>query len=132
MEVSATGFILSHVGLANQDDDHGSRLRRKAGSLGSPVLRLWTGVLSLEFLVLSCLAKDPSLRPRSARSLQRALERLRDEVGPWTELQAAEWWQRRTTEPENLQQRPVLQLVSGTAATVDMRPRSSLQLKRGT
>jgi len=45
----------------------------------------------LDALVLSCLAKNPAHRPKSARDL---LQRL-DEIAlpqPWTEARAREWW----------------------------------------
>ena len=47
----------------------------------------------LERLVLSCLAKKPDGRPRSAADLSRSLGSLR--LPQWTEAQASEWWASR-------------------------------------
>jgi eukaryotic-like serine/threonine-protein kinase len=44
----------------------------------------------LERLVLSCLARNPEERPRRAADLSRALAAVR--VEPWTDEQAAQWW----------------------------------------
>jgi serine/threonine-protein kinase len=51
----------------------------------------------LERLVLSCLAKKPEARPRSAAELSQALARI--DVSPWTEAQAREWWTANRAEP---------------------------------
>jgi serine/threonine-protein kinase len=45
----------------------------------------------LDALVLSCLAKDPGLRPRSARDLLRRLDAITLRQ-PWTDARAREWW----------------------------------------
>jgi hypothetical protein len=47
----------------------------------------------LDELILSCLAKDPALRPQSARELSRRLDQI-PVIAPWTEERAAEWWSR--------------------------------------
>jgi len=46
---------------------------------------------ALDDIVLSCLAKDPTNRPQSARELA---DRLSDVpgIGPWTDDQARAWW----------------------------------------
>jgi eukaryotic-like serine/threonine-protein kinase len=46
---------------------------------------------ALDQLVLSCLAKDPTQRPQSARELSRRLAQL-EGAHPWTEDRAREWW----------------------------------------
>lgn len=47
----------------------------------------------LEALVMRCLAKEPTDRPKDAGELRRALSKLRG-IKPWTEADAAEWWHR--------------------------------------
>jgi serine/threonine-protein kinase len=46
---------------------------------------------ALESIVMSCLRKDPSLRPTSAGDLRRALQRYGETDG-WSEDDAREWW----------------------------------------
>jgi hypothetical protein len=45
---------------------------------------------ALDALVLSCLAKEPALRPASARELSRRLAAI--ETDEWTQERAREWW----------------------------------------
>jgi len=45
---------------------------------------------ALEDVILSCLEKDPELRPRDARTLIDALDAAG--VEPWTEANARAWW----------------------------------------
>jgi eukaryotic-like serine/threonine-protein kinase len=45
----------------------------------------------LSALLLACLEKDPDRRPSSARAFIVALEAC-DDVPPWTDDQAREWW----------------------------------------
>jgi hypothetical protein len=55
-------------------------------------LRLGTAVpADLDRAIISCLAKDPSLRPQSADALRQCLLACRD-AGAWSELQAQAWW----------------------------------------
>ena len=46
---------------------------------------------ALDDLVLSCLAKDPAKRPRSARELSVRLAQV-DGAGAWTQDRARDWW----------------------------------------
>ena len=50
---------------------------------------------ALDRLILSCLAKDPALRPQTARELSRRLGEI-DGAGAWTEEMAREWWGRHS------------------------------------
>jgi serine/threonine-protein kinase len=47
--------------------------------------------LALDRLILTCLAKDPSDRPQTARELSLSLAEL-DGAAAWTEPRAREWW----------------------------------------
>jgi serine/threonine protein kinase len=49
----------------------------------------------LDEVILSCLEKDPTRRPQSARALSRRLDAIRD-AGEWTQDDAREWWQAET------------------------------------
>jgi len=51
---------------------------------------------SLDDIVLACLAKDPAARPPSAAAVSNALVAAEADVEPWTQEQAAAWWQGRT------------------------------------
>ena len=57
--------------------------------LGRPIAR------ELEQVVLRCLAKEPRQRPESAAELSELL-RACPGVAPWTETDAAAWWQERS------------------------------------
>lgn len=50
----------------------------------------------LEAIVLACLAKDPSHRPRDAGSLGEALRACRD-ANRWSESDASRWWSTAAT-----------------------------------
>jgi hypothetical protein len=52
----------------------------------------------LDRLVLSCLARKPDDRPRSAADLDRALAAV--PLEPWSDEQAAQWWM--TNKPEHI------------------------------
>ena len=45
---------------------------------------------ALDELVVACLAKDPALRPQSAREVSERLEAM--DAGAWTQARAREWW----------------------------------------
>ncbi len=47
----------------------------------------------LEALVMRCLSKEATDRPKDASEMRRALQKLRG-VAAWTEADAAEWWHR--------------------------------------
>jgi serine/threonine-protein kinase len=68
----------------------------------------------LEALVLSCLAKAPSERPKSALALRDALDACAD-AGAWTASDAASWW---TAHDARIGARRSGVHVSGTAATI--------------
>jgi eukaryotic-like serine/threonine-protein kinase len=51
---------------------------------------------ALDDAVLACLAKDPAARPPSAVALSEALTAAEADVEPWTQEQAAAWWNSRT------------------------------------
>ena len=46
---------------------------------------------ALDRLVLACLAKDPALRPQSARELSRQLAEV-EGSDAWTDARARDWW----------------------------------------
>ena len=50
---------------------------------------------SLDDTVLACLAKDPAARPPSAAAVSDALAAAEADVDPWTQEQAAAWWNSR-------------------------------------
>jgi eukaryotic-like serine/threonine-protein kinase len=50
---------------------------------------------SLDDAVLACLAKDPAARPLTAAAVSDALAAAEGEVEPWTQEQAAAWWNSR-------------------------------------
>ncbi len=47
---------------------------------------------SLDDAVLACLAKDPAARPPSAAAFSAALANAEADVEPWSQEQAAAWW----------------------------------------
>lgn len=52
---------------------------------------------SLDDHILSCLAKDPDLRPQSVENMLGVLNDIKTE-DTWTQRQAREWWQENTQE----------------------------------
>jgi len=50
---------------------------------------------SLDDAVLACLAKDPAARPPNAAALSDALAAAEADIEPWTQEQAAAWWNSR-------------------------------------
>jgi len=54
---------------------------------------------TLDAVILSCLEKDPAQRPQDALELSRRLT-ASDVDAPWTDDQAAEWWQARLPHSE--------------------------------
>ena len=62
----------------------------------------------LERLILMCLEKEPGCPPGSARELERMLAAC--EVPPWTEEDAAAWWERHL--PQHISLRSSNQTVS--------------------
>ena len=41
---------------------------------------------------MKCLAKEPAARPQTACELRELLDACED-VGPWTQAEAREWWE---------------------------------------
>ena len=52
---------------------------------------------SLDRLILDCLEKEPTDRPKSAAELRERLESI--EVEPWTFDEAFSWWEQNPVEP---------------------------------
>jgi serine/threonine protein kinase len=52
--------------------------------------------LDLEDIVMRCLAKAPTNRPKGARELRRALTKC-SVAGNWTEEHAAQWWKEHSS-----------------------------------
>ena len=50
---------------------------------------------SLDDAILACLAKDPAARPPNAAAVSDALAAAEADVEPWTQEQAAAWWNSR-------------------------------------
>jgi eukaryotic-like serine/threonine-protein kinase len=75
----------------------------------------------LEALVLSCLSKDPSLRPQSATELRDKLEACGSE--PWSSEQARAWW--RVHEATLARATPRSPARVGTTVVVGMRSGST-------
>ena len=48
---------------------------------------------SVDDLVMRCLEKEISARPPDAAALLRELDALQEELGPWTQADAATWWE---------------------------------------
>jgi serine/threonine-protein kinase len=81
----------------------------------------------LEQLVLTCLAKKPEERPRSAAELDRRLAKVN--VQPWTDDDAERWWMTTKTLPDALNGNAETQALDGQRTTVADR-RSSIDGRR--
>jgi len=86
----------------------------------------------LEDAILSCLEKDPELRPRDAQAFIDAL----DEAGvePWTEANARAWWAARAAEhpPQTGTPPTAHELLLASAAATPLKPaRVEARLTRG-
>jgi serine/threonine-protein kinase len=55
---------------------------------------------ALDSLILSCLAKDPSARPQTARELARLLTEVTD-ANRWTDESARLWWEQYRVDPSS-------------------------------
>lgn len=89
-EATATATALAHVQKAPVPPSERSELRIPK---------------SLDAVILKCLAKNPDDRPASASALIRMFESL-DDIEPWEQEQAHEWWVRHL--PENLAGAPAM------------------------
>jgi tRNA A-37 threonylcarbamoyl transferase component Bud32 len=69
----------------------------------------------LEEIIHACLAKDPDLRPRSAKALGAMLADLAAHLPPWTQERADNWW--RTNLP-HLHAAPLAGRLDPTAPTM--------------
>ncbi|MCO5167446.1 MAG: serine/threonine protein kinase [Planctomycetes bacterium] len=70
------------------------------GALEPPSARLGRPVApTLEALLVRCLARGPADRPADGQALLIELERVRAEVGAWTQAEARAWWASRTAAP---------------------------------
>jgi len=72
---------------------------------------------ALDRLVLSCLAKKPEDRPRSAAEVAQALAQI--DVPPWGEEQAAQWWAQHSDDepPEVVEEAPESMIVTAVKTT---------------
>jgi serine/threonine protein kinase len=68
----------------------------------------------LDALVLSCLEKDPALRPQNAAELLRALDRCVSR-SPWDQEAARSWWEQHVPE------------LAGPLGIGDLRPSGSVE-----
>ena len=76
----------------------------------------------LEDVILSCLEKDPGLRPRDAQALIDALDAAG--VEPWTEANARAWWAARAAEhaPQTGTPSTACDLLLASAAETPLKP----------
>jgi serine/threonine-protein kinase len=81
-EKNVVATIFAHVNTAPQPPSNVSELRIPP---------------ELDALILACLSKDPSGRPRTAEELDRELERI-SLAEPWTGERAADWWRMHLSE----------------------------------
>ncbi len=76
---------------------------------------------ALEALVLSCLEKEPIMRPRSMAALREAVAMI--ELEPWTEEDARAWWRERAHRVRDYRSRRGRSDSSPTTVMVDMSQR---------
>ena len=88
-----------------------------------PSERLGTAIPPvLEDTILSCLEKDPGLRPRDAQALIDALDAAG--VEPWTEANARAWWAARAARhaPQTGTPPTASELLLASAAETPLKP----------
>jgi serine/threonine-protein kinase len=89
----------------------------------------------LEDIIMSCLAKDPEDRPKSAKAIAKRLEAIEFEP-PWTEGRARRWWRTNVPgegslniEPDTLVEEAEPAPVYSGHASIDRQPTDSLRKK---
>jgi eukaryotic-like serine/threonine-protein kinase len=76
-----------------------TRPQRPSAALGRPLPG------DLEALLMSCLEKDPAMRPQTAGELEEALEACPSADG-WGEREARRWWRTHSARARELRARP--------------------------
>jgi hypothetical protein len=75
---------------------------------------------ALSDLIVSCLAKDPQSRPRSAAEIRQALDQLPG-LDCWTEADARAWWQENGAAVQSIRQKSMSETVDVTSQATSAR-----------
>lgn len=81
----------------------------------------------LEKLLLSCLAKDPNMRPQSASSLRQQLLDCRI-TDAWNQEKARAWWHQHEATLQSYRSKKRDEMLSGTVLEIDFSARKERQL----